>query len=208
MKIAVKDLANKEVGSIDLDKDIFGADIREDVMHQMVHYQLNKRRSGNHKVKTKGEVAGTGAKPWAQKGSGRARAGDLKRPQDRGGGIVFGPVVRSHRTELPKKVRKLAMKSALSTKVKAGKLIILDDITAKDHKTKPMAVMFEKLGLTTSALIVGGKEIDANFARATSNLPRIDVLPSQGANVYDILRRDTLVLTKQAVSDLTEKLKD
>lgn len=207
MKIAVKDLANKEVGSIELDKDIFGAEVRQDVMHQMVHFQLNKRRAGTHKVKDKGEIRGTGAKPWAQKGTGRARAGDLKRPQDRGGGIVFGPVVRSHRTELPKKVRKLAMKSALSSKAKEGKLVILDDLAVKDHKTKTMAKAFEKLGWA-SALIVGGKEIDANFARATSNLPKIDVLPSQGANVYDILRRDTLVLTKQAVSDLTEKLKD
>jgi large subunit ribosomal protein L4 len=208
MKIAVKDLANKEIGSIDLDKSIFGAEVREDVLHQMVQYQLNKRRSGNHKTKTKGEIRGTGSKPWAQKGTGRARAGDLKRPQDRGGGIVFGPVVRSHRTELPKKVRKLAMKSALSSKAASGKLIILDDIKSKDHKTKAMAKALAKLGITSGGLIIGGKEIDANFARATSNLPKIDVLPSQGANVYDILRRDVLVLTKDAVNDLTEKLKD
>jgi large subunit ribosomal protein L4 len=207
MKLAVKDLANKEIGSIELDDAIFGVELRDDILHSMVNYQLAKRRSGNHKVKDKGEVSGTGAKPWAQKGSGRARAGDLKRPQDTGGGVVFGPVVRSHRTELPKKVRKLAMKIALSTKAKNGKLVILDDIKSKDHKTKPMAVAFEKLGFK-SALIVGGKDIDANFARATSNLPKIDVLPSQGANVYDILRRDVLVLTKEAVSDLTEKLKD
>ena len=207
MKVAVKDLANKEVGSIELDKAIFGAAIRPDIMHQMVHYQLNKRRSGNHKVKDKGEVTGTGAKPWAQKGTGRARAGDLKRPQDTGGGVAHGPVVRSHATALPKKVRKLALRSALSSKAKEGKLFILEDIKAKDHKTKAMAKAFEKLGFE-SALIVAGKEIDANFARATSNLPKIDVLPSQGANVYDILRRDVLVLTKEAVNDLTEKLKD
>jgi large subunit ribosomal protein L4 len=207
MKIAVKDLANKEVGSIDLDKAIFGAAIRPDIMHQMVHYQLNKRRSGNHKVKDKGEVTGTGAKPWAQKGTGRARAGDLKRPQDRGGGIVFGPVVRSHATVLPKKVRKAALRSALSTKAKEGKLVILEDLKAKDHKTKTMAKNFEKLGFE-SALIIGGKEIDANFARATSNIPKIDVLSSAGVNVYDILRRDLLVLTKDAVNDITEKLKD
>ncbi len=207
MKVSVKDLANKEVGSIELDKAIFGADIRPDIMHAMVHYQLNKRRSGNHKVKDKGEVNGTGSKPWAQKGTGRARAGDLKRPQDTGGGIVFGPVVRSHATALPKKVRKAALRSALSTKAKEGKLIILEDIKAKDHKTKPMVKSFEKLGFE-SALIIGGKEIDANFARATSNIPKIDVLPSQGVNVYDILRRDLLVLTKDAVNDITEKLKD
>lgn len=207
MKIAVKDLANKDVGSIELDEAIFGVEVRDHILHSMVSYQLNKRRSGNHKVKDKGEVNGTGAKPWAQKGTGRARAGDLKRPQDTGGGIVFGPVVRSHRTELPKKVRKLAMKTALSSKAKNGKLVVLDDLKAKDHKTKPMAAAFKKLGLE-SALIVGGKEIDANFLRATSNLPKIDVLTSQGANVYDILRRDMLVLTKGAVNDLTEKLKD
>ena len=120
--------------------------------------------------------------------------------------MIFGPHPRSHATNLPKKVRKLAMKTALSSKAAKGKLIILDDIKAKDHKTKAMAEIFASLGLT-SALIVGGKQIDVNFARATANLPRIDVLPSQGANVYDILRRDVLVLTKEAVSDLTEKLK-
>ncbi len=206
MKVAVKDLANKEVGQIELDAAIFGAPVRDDILHSMVNYQLAKRRAGTHKVKDRGEVSGTGAKPWAQKGTGRARAGDLKRPQDTGGGIAFGPHPRSHATALPKKVRQLALKTALSSKVKAGKLIILDKIEAKDHKTKPMARAFEKLGLK-SALIVGGKEIDPNFARATANLPRIDVLPSQGANVYDILRRDILVLTKDAVSDLTERLK-
>jgi large subunit ribosomal protein L4 len=206
MKIAVKDLANKEVGSIDLDPAIFGIEVRDDILHSMVNYQLNKRRSGNHKVKDKGEVAGTGAKPWNQKGTGRARAGDLKRPQDTGGGIVFGPVVRSHKTELPKKVRKLAMRTALSSKVAKGKLVILEDIKAKDHKTKPMVAAMKKMGIE-SALFVGGKEIDANFARATSNIPKIDVLPSQGANVYDILRRDVLVLTKEAVNELTEKYK-
>ena len=172
----------------------------------MVNYQLAKRRSGNHKVKTRAEVSGTGKKPWKQKGTGRARAGDLKRPQDVGGGVSLGPVVRDHAFKLTKKVRQLAMKTALSSKAKNGKLIIFEDAVAKDHKTKPMAAAFKKLGLE-NALIVGGAEIDANFARATANLPRIDVLPSQGANVYDIIRRDTLVLTKQAVNDITEKLK-
>lgn len=206
MKIAVKNLENKEVGSIELDEAVFGAPERKDIVHAMVTYQRNKARAGTHKVKDKGEVAGTGAKPWRQKGTGRARAGDLKRPQDTGGGIVFGPTPRSHATELPKKVRKLALKSALSSKLRGGHLIVLDDIKAKDHKTKNMAAALTKLGLE-SALIVGGKEIDANFARATSNIPKIDVLPSQGANVYDILRRDKLVLTKEAVEQLTERLK-
>jgi large subunit ribosomal protein L4 len=206
MKVAVKNLENKSAGDIALDDSVFGVKVRQDVLHRMVTYQLNKRRSGNHKVKQRSEIRGTGKKPWSQKGTGRARAGDLKRTQDRGGATVFGPVVRSHATSLPKKVRNLAMKMALSSKQAGGKLIILDEAKAKDHKTKPMAKALEKFGFN-SAVIVCGKEVDVNFARATSNLPRIDVLPSQGANVYDILRRDTLVLTKEAVNDLTERLK-
>ena len=206
MKLAVKDIQNKDVGEITLDDAVFGVDIRRDILHSMVNYQMAKRRSGNHKVKQRHEVSGTGKKPWKQKGTGRARAGDLKRNIDRGGATVFGPVVRSHAIDLPKKVRKLALRIALSVKAKEGKLIILDEAKAKDHKTKPMAVALAKFELK-SALIVGGAELDANFARATANLPRIDVLPSQGANVYDILRRDTLVLTKEAVNDITAKLK-
>lgn len=206
MKLAVKTLENKEAGEITLDKSIFGLEVRKDLLHAMVNYQLAKRRTGNHKTKSRSEVSGTGKKPWAQKGTGRARAGDLKRNIDRGGHVVFGPVVRSHAKDMPKKVRKLALKTALSAKAAEGKLIILEDAKAKDHKTKPMAAALEKAGLE-SALIIGGAEIDVNFARATANIPLIDVLPSQGANVYDILRRDTLVLTKDAVNDLTEKLK-
>ncbi len=206
MKLAVKTLENKESGEITLDDSVFGVEVRNDILHQMVNYQLAKRRSGNHKVKTRAEVSGTGKKPWKQKGTGRARAGDLKRPQDIGGGVALGPQVRDHGFKLTRKIRQLALKTALSAKAAAGKLIILDEAKAKDHKTKPMAEAMKKLGLD-SALIVAGGEIDVNFARATANLPRIDVLPSQGANVYDILRRDTLVLTKQAVNDITEKLK-
>ena len=206
MKLAVKTIEGKASGDITLDKEIFGAEVREDLLHRMVNYQLAKRRGGNHKVKTRDEISGTGKKPWAQKGTGRARAGDLKRNIDRGGATVFGPVVRSHAIDLPKKVRKAALKSALSAKAAEGKIIILDDAKAKEHKTKPMAAALKKLEIG-NALIVGGAEIDPNFARATANIPLIDVLPSQGANVYDILRRDTLVLTKDAVNDLTEKLK-
>jgi len=206
MKLAVKTIENKAAGDITLDESIFGVEVRQDILHQMVNYQLAKRRSGNHKVKQRHEVNGTGKKPWSQKGTGRARAGDLKRNIDRGGATVFGPVVRSHAKSMPKKLRQLAMKSALSAKAKEGKLVILDKVEAKSHKTKPMADALSKFGFD-SALIVGGQEIDVNFARATANLPRIDVLPSQGANVYDILRRDVLVLTKDAVEALTEKLK-
>ena len=206
MKIAVKTLEGKESGEITLDKDIFGIEVRQDLLHRMVNYQLAKRRAGTHKAKTREEISGTGKKPWSQKGTGRARAGDLKRNIDRGGAVVFGPTPRDHAIELPKKIRKLALKTALSSKAAEGKIIILDAATAKEHKTKPMAAALKKLEIG-NALIVGGKEIDANFARATANIPLIDVLPSQGANVYDILRRDTLVLTKDAVNDLTEKLK-
>ena len=207
MKLAVKTLEGKDAGEITLDKAVFGVEVREDVLHQMVKYQRNKARGiGKHKVKQRHEISGTGKKPWAQKGTGRARAGDLKRNIDRGGATVFGPVVRDHSTKLPKKVRQLALKTALSAKVAEGKLIILEDVKAKDHKTKPMAAALGKFGFE-SALIVGGEEIDVNFARATANLPRIDVLPSKGANVYDILRRDTLVLTKDAVKNITDKLK-
>ncbi len=206
MKVSVKTIENKAAGEITLDKSVFGAEVRQDILHRMVNYQLAKRRSGNHKVKQRHEVTGTGKKPWAQKGTGRARAGDLKRNIDRGGATVFGPVVRSHAVDLPKKVRKLALKIALSVKASEGKLIIIDDVKAKSHKTKPMADALSKFGFD-SALIVSGAEVDVNFARATANLPRIDVVPSQGANVYDILRRDVLVLTKDAVNDLTEKLK-
>lgn len=206
MKVAVKNLQNKEVGQADLLDSVFGVDIRMDIIHRMVHFQLNKRRAGTHAVKEIGDVSGTGKKPFKQKGTGNARQGSLRSAQMRGGGVIFGPQVRSHATDLPKKVRALALKSALSAKAKNGKLIVLDAATASDHKTKPMAVALKAMGLD-SALIVCGKEVDPNFARATSNIPKIDVLPSQGANVYDILRRDVLVLTQDAVNDLTERLK-
>lgn len=206
MKVAVKTLENKDAGEVTLDKSVFGVDVKDDILHRVVHYQLNKRRAGTHKTKTRGEVAGRGKKPWAQKGTGRARAGDLKRTQDRGGGTVFGPVVRSHETSLPKKIRALALRMVLSSKGAQGKLIVLEDVKAKTHKTKSMVDVLKKMGVS-SAVIIDGKEVDTNFSRATANIPLIDVLPSQGANVYDILRRDTLVLTKQAVDDLTERLK-
>lgn len=206
MKVAVKNLENKSAGEITLDDSIFGVEVKQDILHRMVHYQLNKRRAGTHDTKGVSEVSGTGKKPWNQKGTGRARQGSMRSPQFVGGAVIFGPTPRSHATSLPKKIRTLALKMALSAKAASGKLIVIDEARAKDHKTKPMAAALNQFGFA-SALIVAGKEVDANFARATANLPRIDVLPSQGANVYDILRRDTLVLTKEAVDDLTERLK-
>ncbi len=207
MKMKTQSLDGKAGSEITLDDEIFGAEIRNDLMHRAVTYQLAKRRSGNHKTKTRCEISGTGKKPWAQKGTGRARAGDLKRNIDRGGAVVHGPVVRDHSISLPKKVRIAALKSALSVKASEGKLIILDEAKAKDHKTKPMAQAMKKLEIT-NALIIGGVEVDVNFARGCANLPRIDVLPTAGLNVYDIIRRDILVLTKDVVNDITKKLKD
>jgi len=206
MKAAVKNIENKAAGDITLDDAVFGVEVKQDILHRMVHYQLNKRRAGTHKTKQRSEVNGRAKKPWRQKGTGRARAGDLRRTQDRGGATVFGPVVRDHSTGLPKKIRTLALKMALSAKAKDGKLVVLDDAKAKDHKTKPMAKALDSFGFS-SAVIICGQEVDTNFARATRNLPRLDVMPSVGTNVYDILRRDMLMLTKDAVKELTERLK-
>jgi large subunit ribosomal protein L4 len=171
----------------------------------MVNYQLAKRRSGNHKTKQIGEISGTGKKPYSQKGTGNARQGSLRSPQFRKGAVIFGPVVRDHAHSLPKNVRKLALKTALSAKQAEGKLVILDAATAKSHKTKEMAKTLETLGLI-SALIIDGTP-DVNFTRAVRNIKHIDVLPEKGINVYDILRRDTLVLTKEAVAQLEARLK-
>ena len=206
MKYDVITLANKKSGSVDLDESVFGLAVRHDILSRMVNYQLAKRRSGNHKTKTISEIRGTTAKPWNQKGTGRARAGSLRATQFRGGQTVFGPVVRSHSFSLNKKVRKLALKTALSSKQAEGKLIILDDAKWKEAKTKGLSEQLLAIGLK-SALIVSGPAVDKNFAKAAANIPLIDVLPQQGANVYDILRRDTLVLTKDAVTHLVERLK-
>ncbi len=206
MKCKIVNLDNKDAGEIVLDDAVFGADVRKDLLARMVNFQQAKRRAGTHKTKTIGDIAGSTAKPFAQKGTGRARQGSKYSAQQRGGQTTFGPIPRSHAFGLPKKVRAAAMRSALSSKQKDGKLIVLDDEKVTDSKTKGLVQKFSNLGLE-SALIVGGQELDQNFALAASNIPNIDVLPSQGANVYDILRRDTLVLTKQAVEILQERLK-
>jgi len=206
MKSKVVTLENKAAGDIDLDDAVFASEVRKDILARMVNYQLAKRRGGSHKVKTRGEISGTTRKPFRQKGTGRARQGSYRATQFRGGATVFGPVVRDHGHSLTKKVRKLAMKSALSAKQADGKLIILDEVKLADAKTKALLDILGKLGLT-DALIVGGGQIDVNFAKAAKNIAKIDVLPTQGANVYDILRRDTLVLTREAVETLEARLK-
>ena len=207
MKLKVTSLDNKEVGSIDLADEVFALpEVRADILARMVNWQLAKRRAGTHKTKGISEIQGTTKKPWAQKGTGRARQGSLRSPQFRGGATIFGPVVRSHEFGLQKKVRRLALKTALTAKQKDGKLVVLDKAAANDAKTGALAKQFAALGWT-SVLIIDGPTLDQNFARAARNLPGIDVLPQQGANVYDILRRDTLVLTRDAVQHLEARLK-
>ena len=207
MKCDVITLDNKKsTDGVDLSDAVFGVEIRADILTRMVNWQRAKRRAGTHKVKTIGEIRGTTAKPWRQKGSGRARAGSLRATQFRGGATVFGPVVRDHSHKLPKKVRKKALCMALSAKCADGKLVVLDEAKLKDAKTRNLASRLAKLGWD-SVLIIDGPELDENFVRAAANLPRVDVLPQQGANVFDILRRDTLVLTRDAVKHLEERLR-
>jgi large subunit ribosomal protein L4 len=206
MKANVKNFDNDIVGEIELSDEIFGLPVRTDILHRMVNWQLAKRRAGTHKTKCIGDIRGTTKKPYRQKGTGRARQGSLRSPQFRGGAVIFGPVVRSHEHDLTKKVRKLALKTALSSKVADGKLVIVESATAESHKTKELAVRLGRLGLS-SALIIDGANPDENFLRASRNIPLLDVLPEQGANVYDILRRDTLVLTRNAVEQLEARLK-
>jgi large subunit ribosomal protein L4 len=205
MKCDVITLDNKKAGSVNLAEGVFGAEVRKDLIARMVNYQLAKRRSGNHKTRTVSEIRGTTAKPWNQKGTGRARAGSLRSAQFRGGATIFGPVVRDHSHKLPKKVRKAAMRSALSSKQADGKLIILEEASLDAPKTGDLASKLSALGWS-NVLIVAGAEVDANLARAAANIANVDVLPQQGANVYDILRRDTLVLTRDAAAHLQERL--
>ena len=205
MKLSVMDLNNKSVGSIDLAEEIFGLPVRRDILARMVNWQLAKRRAGTHKTKGISDISGTTKKPYKQKGTGRARQGSLRSPQFRGGAVIFGPVVRSHEFDLQKKVRKLGLKTALSAKQAEGKLIVIDEAKVGDAKTKVLRARFDALGWE-SVLIIDGA-VNDEFARAARNLPKVDVLPEKGANVYDILRRDTLVLTRDAVQQLEARLK-
>ncbi|MEX2318843.1 MAG: 50S ribosomal protein L4 [Bauldia sp.] len=189
-----------------LPEEIFGLEPRADILQRMVRWQLDKRRSGTRRTKGRSEISATTAKMYKQKGTGRARHGAKTALQRRGGGRAFGPVVRSHAHDLPKKVRALALKHALSGKARDDKLIVIADTKVKTPKTKSLAGKFAKLGLD-NVLIIGGAEIEPNFALAARNIANVDVLPVQGINVYDILRRDTLVLTKAAVEALTERFK-
>ena len=206
MKFDIVTLGNKKAGSIDLDNAVFGVPVKSDILARTVNWQLAKRQSGNHKTKTISEISGSTAKPWRQKGTGRARQGSKRATQWRGGQTVFGPVVRSHGYSLNKKVRKLALRTALSSKHADGNLVIIDDAKVDEPKTSALASKLNSLGVS-SALIISGSKLDQNFVKAAANIPLVDVLPQQGANVYDILRRETLILTKEAVVNLVERLK-
>lgn len=206
MKYDVINLDAKSVGSIELADSVFGVDLNKGVLARVIQWQLDKRRQGTHKAKDVGEVSGDGRKPFKQKGTGRARQGLHRAPQMYHGGVVFGPVVRSHAYGLTKKIRALAMRVALSMKAKDGKLFILDDMTAQKPNTKAFQKSFKQNGWD-SALFVGGEKLDENFALSARNIVNVDVLPAQGANVYDIVRRDVLVLSKDAVAQLEGRLK-
>jgi large subunit ribosomal protein L4 len=206
MELKIVSLDGKQAGSVNLSDAIFALEPRQDLIQRCVNWQLAKRQRGTHKVKFKDEIWRTGKKMYRQKGTGSARHGSARVPQFRGGGRVFGPLVRSHAFDLPKKVRALALKHALSSKAKAGTIMLLDAATVKDAKTKALSAHFEKLGLS-NALIVDGAQVDAGFANAARNIPNIDVLPVQGINVYDIMRRGHLVLTKAAVEALEARFK-
>ena len=206
MKADVKTLDAKKAGDITLNDGVFGAPVRADILQRMVVWQLTKRRAGTHKILGRGEVNGSTKKIYRQKGTGGARHSDRKVGLFRGGARAFGPVVRSHTKKLPRRVRQLALKTALSSKLADGKLIIVDSLSLKQPKTKDLDGKLEKLGLS-SVLFIDGPEVDANFSKAAKNILGVDVLPSQGTNVYDILRRDTLVLSKAAVEILEARLK-
>jgi large subunit ribosomal protein L4 len=199
MKLDVIKLDGGKGGSIELPDDIFGIEeIRADILQRCVTWQLAKRRAGTHKIQVRNEVSRTGKKMYRQKGTGGARHGSRRAAQFVGGAKAHGPVVRSHAFDLPKKVRALALRHALSSKAKAGSLIVLDSATVADAKTAALRASFEKIGVT-NALVIAGAEVDANLKLAARNIPNVDVLPNAGLNVYDVLRRQTLVLTKDAV---------
>lgn len=201
MELAITTLDGKSAGKIKVSEGIFGLEPRTDILHRMVRWQLARRQQGTHDVKNRSEINRTTKKMYKQKGTGGARHGAMSAPQFRGGGRAFGPTPRSHAHDLPKQVRALALRHALSAKIKSNTLIVVDDAVAADPKTKALKARFDKLGLG-NALIISGAEIEANFKLASRNLPMIDVLPVQGINVYDILRREKLVLTKAAVEAL------
>jgi large subunit ribosomal protein L4 len=205
MQVEIKNLKGEVVGAVELSDAVFAAPVRRDILHRVVTWQLAKRRAGTHKTKGRSEIAGSTAKMYRQKGTGRARHGNKRANIFRGGGRAFGPTPRDHGHDLNKKVRRMGLRAALSAKLAAGELIVLDAATLAEPKTKLMGEVLTKLGLGSALFVVAG-EPERNFALASRNLPTIDLLPQEGANVYDILRRDVLVLTQDAAKLLEERL--
>ena len=203
----VNSLDNKKVKDIDLDKQIFGVELKEEIIYRMVRYQMAKRRSGNHKTKGISEISGTTKKPFKQKGTGSARQGSKRSPQMRGGAVIFGPQVRSHAHKLPKKIKKLALKMAISKKIKDGKFKIISELKISKPKTNLFRSKLLSLKLE-SVLFIDGKDIDNNFLLAAKNVPKIDILSVAGINVYDILKRDFLVLSENAVNGIKERFEE
>ena len=206
MKADAIKLDGAKAGSVDLDEAIFGLEPRVDILHRVVRWQRNNAQQGTHKVKTRSETSYSTKKIYRQKGTGGARHGDRNAPIFRKGGIYKGPTPRSHEHDLPKKIRKLGLKHALSAKAAEGKLIVLDEAVMAEPKTGALAKQFKELGWK-KVLVIDGSEVNDNFLRASANIDGLDVLPSMGANVYDILKRDTLVLTKAGVEALEARLK-
>jgi large subunit ribosomal protein L4 len=207
MKADVTTLGASQAGTVELADAIFGLKPRPDLIQRMIRYQLLKRRAGTHHAQDRSEVHVTGKKMYKQKGTGGARHGDKSVPQWRGGGKAFGPKPRDHAIELPKKVRALALRHALSAKQAAGEIVVLDKAESKDGKTSALRDQFAKLEWS-NVLIIDGAELEVGFVRAARNLPNIDILPVQGINVYDILRRHKLVLTKAAIAALEQRFAD
>ncbi len=206
MKVAVRNLDNQVIGEVALQEEIYGQAVRTDILYTVVNWQRAKKQSGTHKTKGLSEVSGTGKKPYKQKGTGNARLGTLRAPQCRGGAVIFGPVVRSHAFDLPKKVRKLGLKIALSSKLAEQKLVVIDRAVLSEPKTSLLNLKLKNFE-ARSILVIDGNDLDQNFKRAVSNIASVNVLPSIGANVYDILKHDFVFITTNAVNDLEERLK-
>lgn len=206
MKVAVRNLDNQVIGEVALQEDIYGQVIRTDILYTVVNWQRAKKQSGTHKTKGLSEVSGTGKKPYKQKGTGNARLGTLRAPQCRGGAVIFGPVVRSHAFDLPKKVRKLGLKIALSSKLAEQKLVVIDRAVLSEPKTSLLNLKLKNFQ-ARSILVIDGDNLDQNFKLAVSNIANVNVLPSIGANVYDILKHDLVFITTNAVNALEERLR-
>ena len=207
MKQEIKNLENKVIKKIDLDKTIFGVEVKNEIIHRMVRYQLAKKRSGNHKTKGISEISGTTRKPFKQKGTGSARQGSRRSPQMRGGAVIFGPQVRSHAHKLPKRIRALALKMALSNKLKEGKLKVISDFKISKPKTSFLTSKLVKMEID-SALFIDGVDVEKNFKHAVRNIPKTDFLPISGINVYDIIRRNFLVISEKALLGINERFKN